>query len=262
MPIPSPARGAACIGGIMDKRLSILNADKEIDLQPNKLDFVSALVRGTIGTAPVFGPIMAEVITQAIPDQRLERLTAFAEVLDTKLEGLREDFVRHKLLTEEGSDLYEDALNQAARATSQERKEYIASLLKNGLTLDDLDHLGKKKLLSILGELNDAEVLILKYHSLISSIDRQEFAEMHAELFIPVEVHMGCPQENVDKSALRETYKKKLVEQGLLRPIYKKPKKGELPEFDERTGMIKITGHDITWLGKLLLRYIDQYEGV
>jgi hypothetical protein len=34
--------------------------------------------------------------------------------------------------------------------------------------------------------------------------------------------------------------------------------KGELPDFDERTGRIKANGYKVTALGKLLLRLIDQ----
>jgi hypothetical protein len=50
------------------------------------------------------------------------------------------------------------------------------------------------------------------------------------------------------------------VDFDLLRPKYKKPKKGELPEFDEKTGTLKFSGYDVTSLGKLLLRYIDIAE--
>ena len=39
---------------------------------------------------------------------------------------------------------------------------------------------------------------------------------------------------------------------------FKKPKRGELPEFDEKTGMVKVGGYEITSLGRLLLRSIDQ----
>jgi hypothetical protein len=48
---------------------------------------------------------------------------------------------------------------------SEERRDYIASFLKNGLTNEEMTHVQQKKLLSILGELNDAEIIFLRYES-------------------------------------------------------------------------------------------------
>ena len=90
---------------------------------------------------------MVEIISYVIPDQKLERVTLFTEVLRIKPDHLHDDFIKEKLQTEEGTDLLEDSLHQASHAISYERKEYIASLLKNSLTLDDLDHIGKKETL-------------------------------------------------------------------------------------------------------------------
>lgn len=247
----------------MDKRLSILHSDEEeIDLQTNRWDVLAAFVRGTIGAAPEFGPMIAEIITSRIPEQKLDRVCRLAGLLELKVKFLTDDVnsIKDKLQSEEGSDLLEDALNQASRATSPERLEYIASLLKNGLTSEDIDHIGKKKLLSILNELNDAEIVTLKYHSFQHLIKQQEFAKEHTELFTPIPLPLGSSQQDIDKAALRDTYRKKLIDLGLLRATYKKLKKGELPDFDERTGMPKAQGYTITSLGKLLLRYIDLAE--
>lgn len=247
----------------MDKRLSILHSDEEeIDLQTNRWDVLGAFVRGTIGAAPELGPMIAEIITSRIPEQKLDRVCRLAGLLELKVKFLTGDvnYIKEKLESEEGSDLLEDALNQASRATSHERLEYIASLLKNGLTSDDINHIGKKKLLSILNELNDAEILTLKYYSLQTLNRQHEFAAQHLELFGPISLHLGVGQEEIDRAAIRDTYKKKLTDLDLLRVTYKRIKKGELPEFDDRTGMPKAQGCTITSLGKLLLRYIDIAE--
>ena len=70
--------------------------------------------------------------------------------------------------------------------------------------------------------------------------------------------YLGAPQELVDKRAIHETHKAQLVRLGLLKIRFKKPKRGDPPEFDEKTGIIKAQGHDLTFLGGLLLRSIDQ----
>lgn len=68
---------------------------------------------------------------------------------------------------------------------------------------------------------------------------------------------MGSTQAELDKHAIYMSYTDHLVRLGLLRPRFRKPKKGELPEFDEKTGMLKASGYDVTPLGRLMLRYID-----
>jgi hypothetical protein len=256
----------------MTDKLSIINSDIETDLNTNRSDFLAMFIKGlmsitpsldltgTVGFLLNISPMLSEVVTSFIPNQKIERAITCLQVLDIKLEHVRQDVLELKLKSAEGTDLLQDGLNQASRAFSEERLEYIACLLKNSLTMDDLDHIGKKKLFSILDSLNDAEIVTLKFNSITSRNQQIEFAEKHSELFTPISLHMGCSQEDIDKAAVRNTYKKKLVELDLLQPVYKKPQKGQVPEFDENTGMLKISGHRITSLGKLLLRYIDIAE--
>jgi hypothetical protein len=78
-------------------------------------------------------------------------------------------------------------------------------LLKNSLTNDDLDQIGEKKLLALLGELN-AEVLLLKFYSLDPG-ERKRFAGEHKELFEPINRTIGAPQEDFDKGALQDSYR-------------------------------------------------------
>lgn len=69
---------------------------------------------------------------------------------------------------------------------------------------------------------------------------------------------MGSPQEEVDKDAIHETYRRNLARLGLIKMKFRKPIQGELPEFDEKIGMMNARGYSITSLGRLLLRSIAQ----
>ncbi len=71
-------------------------------------------------------------------------------------------------------------------------------------------------------------------------------------------VHLGFSQEEVDKHAIHETYEANLGRLGLLNLRFEEPEQEKLPEFDTETGMLKAHGYDITSLGRLLLRSIDQ----
>ena len=61
-------------------------------------------------------------------------------------------------------DLFEDGVFQSIKALSNERHEYIASILKNSLSQEEINYLQQKKLLNILSQLNDAEIIHFQYH--------------------------------------------------------------------------------------------------
>lgn len=153
------------------------------DIEQNELDVAVSAWAVALGYMPAIGPIVAELFRNIIPNQRHDRIADFLRMLNEKLQTLEEDFLKEKMRTEEFVDLFEDGAYQAARALTDERKERIASLLKNSLTSDELSHVQEKKLLSLLGELNDAELVILKYHGLNMDPARaNEYLETHQDV--------------------------------------------------------------------------------
>lgn len=241
----------------MNKELSILKVQQELKLQGGRLERVAGFVSWLTKHVPKIGPLIATAISITIPDQKLDRLAIFTQVLSDKINYLEEDVIAQKIKTPEFTDLFEDAWLQASRAMSDERRQHIASVLKNSLTNEELAHVEEKKLLALLGELNDAEIQLLKFYALVGT-EKRSFAEEHTELFTPISRTFGAPQINIDKGALRDSYRNKLMEVGLLASVFKKPAKGELPEFDGTTGRLKSSSFKATTLGKLLLRYIGE----
>ena len=232
---------------------------KKDDLEVKKSDLIASALKGVCGTLPIVGPSIAEIIGYVIPSQRIDRIASLLKALEAKIDPEVKAKVEAKMLEEKSIDLLEDGFLQAARALSEERIDYIASLLKNGLTDENLEEIRYKRLLSLLGELDDLEVLILKSYS--GGITQQtEFRRKHHSILDPVPVNLGSSQEQVDKHAIYEAHKTNLSRLDLIKKRFAKPRQGKLPEFDEKTGMIKASGYDITSLGRLLLRSIDQDE--
>lgn len=223
----------------------------------NKSDIVAILGKGFIGAIPFVGPLVGEIVGNLIPNQRIDRIASLLKALESKIDEEERAKVEERILEEKSVDLMEDGFLLAARALSEERIDHIAALLKNSLTGEDLEHLAYKRLLSLLGELNDIEVLILKSHS-IGFAQQQEFRRKHQDALTPPRVHLGSPREVVDKGAIYDTHNANLVRLDLLKMRFRKPRRQELPEFDNRTGMMKANGYEITPLGMLLLRSIDQ----
>ena len=228
-----------------------------MDIEVKKRDVVASVLKGYLGGLPILGPIVAEMIDDLIPNQRIDRIASLLKALESKVNPEDKAKVEARMLEEKSIDLMEDGFLQAARALSEERIEYIASLLKNSLTDEDLEHFAYKKLLSILAEINDVEVLILKSYS-GSITQQQEFRRKHQQVVTGTVVHLGSSQEEVDRYAIHETYRTNLARLDLLKIRFQRPRHGQSPEFDEKTGMMKASGYDITSLGRLLLRSIDQ----
>ena len=207
----------------------------------------------------MIGPLIAEIVGNVIPRQRVDRISEFVRLLDNRLRQMEQSVLDGKFREPAVIDLLEDAFLQAARATSHERLEHIANVVANGLSADELKEAEAKRMLWLLGQLNESEIVILRSRLVMTREDAEEDTEFwskHAELLAPDTTVMGSFEEDFEEAALKASYRQHLHDLGLLRQRYKKPRRGELPEFDERTGTMKASGSDVTRLGKMFLRYL------
>lgn len=216
---------------------------------------MTVTVKGLLGMIPGVGGILAEVAGQFIPQQRLDRLEAYARHLGTRLDEVSEPQLREKFEDPERIDLFEEGALQSVRALSPERQDYIASIVARGITGDEKARIEAKRMLKLLREVDDDQMIILA-----GKLHRNErdnsFHDRHAAIFERPRVHLGSERAEIDKEALFELARVELVRLGLLTPTFKTLKKGELPEFDQKTGMIKQQSRRITPLGRMLLRHV------
>ena len=208
----------------------------------NKISDIAVILGKTaLGSIPTVGPLVAEIIGNLIPDLRFKRIFSLLEVLESKIDPAEKTKVETKMLEEKSVDLMEDGFLQAARALSEERIEHIASLLKNSLTDEDLEQSAYKRLLFLLGEINDVEVITLMGYSMHGA-EQQEFWEKHREVLIGEPLRFPTSREKVDQNAIYKTYRSNLVRLDLLESKIQGPSQS----------------YEITSLGRLLLRSIDQ----
>jgi outer membrane murein-binding lipoprotein Lpp len=231
------------------------------ELGLTRLDHATAALKGAVGAVPLAGGLLAEMVGAVIPNQRLDRIASFAMILDAKLATLDRDVVEQRMRTEEFADLLEDGLRQASRSLSDERRRYIASVLKNSLASDELKHLETKRMLELLGELNDLEIIILESENgFYAAAD--PFRQVHKEALSHPYESARSTAEARDKVAVYESYRAKLRRLDLLRPEYEMPRDRTGPQFDHRTGTLLARRDRVTDLGSLLLRVIDSDENI
>jgi hypothetical protein len=226
---------------------SFQHVDEEhVELQPNleanEIDHFVSAVNAALGGVPGIGPLMAGLVTSVIPRQRLNRVVDVVRRLNDRVSGLERDFVRERMLRDEFMDLLEDAFPQAGRAATEKRKEHIAAILKNSIASDELAHEQEKELLSLLGQLNDSELITLGWYGTGYVGERaDEYFRRHEEVLYSPQLETNASDEVRRAAALKEASREKLRRWGLARP--------------GSGGLDRITE-----LGRMLLREIDFYE--
>lgn len=235
----------------MTKDDSVFDPDT---LKTSRADLLASGLRGVLGAVPMVGPVVAEITTSLIPNQRFDRLGKLFEALERRVCHLEKSIVRERLTTPERVDLFEDACWQAARAMSEERIEHIANLLVHGIAEEDVKVTEQKFLMSILGQLSDEEVILLVWMNMAKK--DEEFERTHATVVKPPAGHFGSTQDALDDETLYESRKEHLRALGLIRPEFRRTIKQQVPPIDELTGRLKVARYDVTRLGRLFLRSI------
>lgn len=229
--------------------------DEEPPLGAGPSDHVSAVIRMGVGAVPVVGSALNELVNQIIPGIRMQRIEKYLRFLRHELRELDEEQLRQKTSSDLAVDVFEEGAFQSARALTEERREQIASAVAKGLSGDQLSLLQAKRMLQLLRELDDVQVIVLSSNLMKNHRD-DEFMKRHADVLRVTPALLGAGRDALDQSVVQSIVRAKLISLALLRPRFMKPKKGDTPEFDENTGMVKSSGVEITPLGKLLLRQI------
>jgi hypothetical protein len=222
------------------------------DLDKKVLDHLAAYASAGVSMVPFAGSLLGQVLTDVIPNQRIDRIIEFVRVLDNRLASI-EDARKQELLEDPAKqDLIVMGGNQAARALSNERLEYIAEAVANGIDSEATKTARKNRLLGLLGELDDDQLAILHAYGVSYGTGN---ADGWAKVDRPSPAHLGSPVAKVDESRLYEAGKDHLLRLGLLERKFSSVKKGQIPEFDTQAGTFK--GRiSLSYLGRMLLREI------
>lgn len=219
------------------------------------IDYVASGAKALLGSVPFAGSLLVEIAGVIIPRQRLDRIAEFAGELESRIKHLEESRVCESLADETFTELVEEALKQASRSTSKDRRQYLASLVADSLTKEEATHNDRRHLLRMLGEINDVEVIILRSFLPTSMAEREEFRKIHKELLTPARTNLGSPSEEIAKRAIQNSYIDHLTALGLLSRALKLDKNKQ-PFYDSSARDFAYLPTAITPLGRILLRTI------
>lgn len=224
-------------------------ADNDITLGPSAADHVASVSRAMLALVPWAGPIVAELIGSVIPNQRIERLEEFVRQLIDRVDDLR-----HVAEDPRRVDLFEDGCFLTIRAVEAKRIEHIVEVVSRGLTGSEKELIEARRLMRLLAEIDVDHVVFME--SKILHRRTEEFERRHTEILRRPMVAGESPVEAFDPVTLRDLRVQQLTRLGLLQPRFRRAKRGEMPEWDHSTGMMKAGGWKLTSLGLLLLRYL------
>jgi hypothetical protein len=222
-------------------------------LKGDERDALAATTRALASVVPMFGGVIGELLTQGIPGQRIERIVAYIRLLEARLQTL-EKRPEQVIGDPERVDLVEEGAFQAARATNGARIEQIASLVAHGLAGDEANIVRRKRLASLLAELDDDELVLLNAYG--QSYGTGDYGAWD-KVDQPEPTHMQSSQSDIDAEKLYDAGRDHLLRLGLLRKNYSNPRRGEDREFDPRKGDFKHS-LEVSYLGRMLLRAIGQ----
>lgn len=188
-------------------------------LESNGRDALVVALKGLAGLIPGVGGLVGELLGATIPGQRLDRIIDTMGRLETMLEAVGHDIeeTKRKLASIEMLPVVEEALHQASRAFTEERRQHLANLLAAGVLSPDLDRARHLAVLQVLRDLADEEIIILagKAHRPGSPAAR-EFFEKHRDVLVPPPPVIGGTEESRVQNGLYEYRLNRLVRLGLL----------------------------------------------
>lgn len=184
-------------------------------------DYIAMVGKGLSGAIPVVGPMVAELLGVFIPNQRADRFEKMLVTLEAKVNELGIDrlILGQRFTRPEYRDIFEEGATQAVRAFSKERIHHIANILADGLAQEELEYLKTKKLLQLLSQVSDAEIIYLYFYYLVQESEpeqHQEFWRKHQALLEPADNSLGLPVENHERHDIQESYVENLVNLRLL----------------------------------------------
>ncbi len=176
---------------------------------------LAAVAAGQPLGAILLTPFATELFNVLIPNQRQDRIEKLLQKLFSKICNMKEEEVKQRWETPEFLDIFEDCMNQGIRAISDERLEYLASVLEKSLTEGQIKHLQTKRLLSILGEINDIEIIILQSYGFRNPRE-SGFRIQHKDIFQHAILSQGASEEEQERHALHINYELHLINSGLI----------------------------------------------
>jgi hypothetical protein len=217
----------------------------------NRNDVFISQLRALLGPLPV-GSLIVEIVTNIIPNQRQDRVEEYLRLLTERVNQIAYPSWNPQSITQPKKiALIEAGAVDAARSISKERMQYIVGCVANGLTDHERSKIHHNRLLGILAQLDDEEILILN----ALATDQGQLDRLR-----PPPLVIGASDDIADQNAMWDSAWSRLETMNLIRfrqdtedlgRIGQSVKVPAVDPFGHRKGI-----HFVTHLGTMVLKSI------
>lgn len=236
---------------------SQISTDK-ISLEEDSADLVASIAKAAAGSLPipVVNSFLAEIVGNAIPNQRMDRFAKYLEVLSNQLNEVNGDLKSSLLSNYNFISLIEESSIQAVRAITDERRNYIANVVIEGIKADQIEFAEAKHVLQLLSQINDVEIIILGSFLHITYNGGPKYREKYPEIFKYDTIMSRKEEDEKEKFDLMNSYKSHLAGLGLLSHKLELKRENAGKVFKGHSSPISYKGFSITPSGLLVLKYV------
>lgn len=221
-------------------------------LGSNLRDRVASIARGAGALVPHGGHVIGTLIGSLIPGQRMDRLEKYVAALRAEIGDLKEAQEKIIAASPEHIDLFEEGAFRSARALSEERIRHFALIVAIGMTRGTAEAIAQKRLLTILSDLDEQDIIMLNWRIQINKASGGIYAAEHPDLLRPRDppTTVFSSREDREENALREAITNKLLRYGLVELVDDRVPQGMSPRKREQ----------VSELGRLILRTVGLIE--
>lgn len=207
---------------------------------------------------PVGASFLTDVIFSFVPNQREDRITDFLRELSEQFDNYQEKVEnlenRIKIIENDKGQLYllELGFQFAAETDSTFLHHCYAYYIFNNLNNKTMDDIQREKILKVIAELNEYEIVHLLnflYPSYIGNVS--DFYKRFQSVLMPRERYLGAPDDAQEFNAFYDYYKVSLEQKGLI--IGKIEAKNGTLNFDKKI-------YSITAFGRIVAEAINDED--
>jgi len=230
------------------------------DIKQNGVDYFVSCTKSTLGIVPYVGTFLGEVIGNVIPNQRMDRVCKYLEILAEKIEEkLNQD--QYKEITNDKSliMLFEKSIRFSSETDSLDKYVYYSEFIINSVKNKTVEQIQKERLLTILSELNEIEIILLISYGLsltINQVKANEFIEKNKQIIAPEPRYLSEPFEKCYAEKFNEQYNQNLEKLGIISYDLVYDRETKIPIVDEVAKKLERRGYVLTIIGKLLFDFI------
>ncbi len=232
------------------------------DIKQKGKDTFLGFAKAGINLIPLAGTFIAETVSNIIPNQRLDRVCKYLEIISKKISELSESEKVFRQLMDDKNILFlfEKSIKYSSETINENKYDYYAEFIISSVNDKTTEQMQKERMLDILSELNEIEIILLIYYSLsmmtLAEKEKNEFIQKNKAILFPRPQTMTEPVEKGYAYKFQQQYIENLEKFHLISRELEVDNRSQIPKIDPFSRRFETSSPRITTIGDLLINFI------